>query len=179
MEMDMANITREERQRREAEAESKRDADRKRAYDEALARGDSFGMAAVTSQETVDLQNELDERLPDRRPATLVNVDTQEQAPDNRAFAGDEARALNQMAGRAAQTWNADPLPGPAQARPDSLPDAPGEGEEDVLLTKGYQPGDGKGAPKGDKMAPGHIVRVARAEARRLINAGAAKFVDR
>jgi hypothetical protein len=177
MEMDMANITREERQRREAE--SKRDADRKLAYDEAMSRGDAFGMAAVTSQETVDLQNELDERLPDRRPATLVNVDTQEQAPDNRTFAGDAAKAVNQMAARAAITWNADPLPGPNQARPKSLPDMPGEGEEDVLLTKGYQPGDGKGAPAGDKMAPGHIVRVPRAEARRLINVGAAKFVER
>jgi hypothetical protein len=163
-------MSKEERERREAS---------KRAFDEAKERGDSFALAPLKEQQNLDEVNAIDERMPNRRPSTIVNVDTQEPAPDERQFAGDEAKALNEMTGRAAQTWNMEPAPGPEAVLPKSLEQPPSDSEEDVLLLRGYQPGGAGGGPSGDKAKPGNIVRVSRAEARRLINSGAAKFAER
>jgi hypothetical protein len=76
----VANISREERLRRQADAKQ----------------GEQFGGAAYEGmQAQVDELNRIDERRPDWRPATIVNHDTQETAPDDRVFAGDEGRAVN------------------------------------------------------------------------------------
>src|SRR5215213_183890 len=157
----MANISREERLRRN-------DAARQQAKE-----GSEFGGTAYAGlQEQVDQLNEIDERRPDWRPATIVNHETQEPAPDNRQFAGDEGKALNQMVGRVAITENRDPQP--AVTRANNPPVVPslhnlpaGEGEE-VQLLRGYQPDDGQGANQGIKRQRGEILRLPAKEARKL-----------
>ena len=66
------------------------------------------------------------------------------------------------VVGRAAEAWS-----------------APQEGEtEVVVLVRGYQPGR-DGRADGEKRKPGSILRLPRAEARRLVDIGAAKvFAD-
>lgn len=163
----MVGLTREQRAQRQAEAKQSED----------------FGGASyVGLQDQVDAVNEIDERAPDRRPATIVDLQTQETAPDNRQFAGDMGKALNQMAGRAAITENTDPHPGiTAAENPPTVPNlnglSAGEGEE-IRLLRGYQPDDGQGSGQGIKRQAGEVMRVPSKEAKRLVNMGAAKFTD-
>jgi hypothetical protein len=157
----MVGLTREQRAQRN-------DAARQEAK-----QGQEFGGTAYADiQQQVDAQNEMDERAPDRRPATIVNHETQEAAPDNRQFAGDMGKALNQMAGRAAITENTDPHPHiTAAENPAGAGSTQGDGDEVVIL-RGYQPNE------GDKIPAGTVTRLPSKEARRLSNIGAAKFTD-
>jgi hypothetical protein len=167
----MVGLTREQRAKRTEDA-------RQRAKE-----GSQFGgVAYVGLQEQVDGLNAIDERRPDWRPATIVDHETQEAAPDNRQFAGDEGKAINQMVGRAAITENTDPHPHITRANnPPVIPDIhnrpQGEGDE-IQLLRGYQPDEGQGAGQGMKRVPGEVIRVPSREAKRLVNLGAAKFVE-
>lgn len=161
----MVGLTREQRAERNAAARQE------------AKQGQEFGGTAYADiQAQVDTLNEMDERAPDRRPATIVDQQTQEAAPDNREFAGDMGKALNQMVGRAAITENTDPHPHvtaaenpPPVASVHGL--AAGEGEE-IHLLRGYQP------EEGPKRQAGEVFRLPAREARRLANIGAAKFTD-
>jgi len=167
----MVGLTREQRQQRN-------DAARQQAKE-----GSEFGGTTYAGlQEQVDQLNEIDERRPDWRPATIVSHETQEPAPDNRRFAGDEGKALNQMVGRVAITENTDPHPSITLANnPPVVPDLhnrpQGEGDE-IQLLRGYQPDDGQGASQGTKRVQGEVIRVQSREAKRLVNLGVAKFTE-
>lgn len=171
----MAGLTRDQR--------AQRDAEQLRQEREAGAeakRTDQFGGNAYgLLQQQVDRTNAIDERAPDRRPATIVNHDTQEPAPDNRQFAGDVGKSLNQMVGRVAITENDNPQPylRPQSAVPDVHGRSQGEGEL-VRLSRGYQPDEGQGGNQGIKRVAGEELRLPMKEAKRLVNLGAAKFVD-
>ncbi len=132
--------------------------------------------------------NEVDERLPDRRPGTVVDLDGPEghvAADDVRAPAGDLGKAANQMDGRVFITENADPLPMrtaretmPAVASPyGAFQGAPASGGMEVQLLRGYQPGNDDG-PQGPKRVPGEVLSLPAKEAKRLINMGAARFPE-
>jgi hypothetical protein len=147
-----------------------------------------FEAIAQTTQDSIEALNAADERAPDRRPATPVNVmaDPIEVAPDNRQQAGDMGRALNQMVGRAAITENHDPLAGltaartvPAIANPAGAFEAERGGTE-VKLLRGYQPEDENSRLHGQgiKRMPGEILTLPDKEARRLIRLGAATYPD-
>jgi hypothetical protein len=167
----MANITREERIRRQEEAK----------------RGSEFaGPSYEGVQETLDRINAFDERAPDRRPATVLSIDTDPVtvAEDNRQFAGDQGKALNQMVGRAAITENHDPMPSvtlannpPPVANPVGA--YAGEGDE-VQLLRGYVPADAQVGADGQatKRLKGEILRLPSKEAKKLVNIGAAKFTE-
>jgi hypothetical protein len=74
----MVGLTREQRAERNAAARQE------------AKQGQEFGGTAYADiQAQVDTLNEMDERAPDRRPATVVDQQTQEAAPDNRQFAGE------------------------------------------------------------------------------------------
>jgi hypothetical protein len=165
----VANISREERLRRQADAKQ----------------GEQFGGAAYEGmQAQVDELNRIDERRPDWRPATIVNHDTQEMAPDDRGFAGDVGKAANLMVGRAWITENHDPLPGVTAA--ENLPVTQnvhgaydgGSGEE-IQLLRGYVPADAELVNgQAVKRQRGEVLRLPSKEAKKLVNAGAAKFTE-
>jgi hypothetical protein len=164
----MVGLTREQRAAREAEKN-------RNAVEAAKQSGEPFATVAPTVQEQIDQQNAIDERKPNWRPATLVNADTGETALDERRFAGDEGRALNQMVGRAAITENTDPQPhitralnAPPTVDPFNRP--PGEGDE-IKLLRGYQQTEGE-----PKRQAGEVIRVPGKEAKRLVNLGVARF---
>lgn len=172
----MVGLTREQRAAREA--------DRNRdAIEAGKQSGDPFATVAPMAQEQLDQLNAVDERKPNWRPATLLNADTGEVAPDERRFAGDEGRALNQMAGRAAITENADPQPhitmrenAPPTADLHNRPQGTGD---ELRLLRGYQePAANEGDPLPPKRQAGEIVRVPGSEAKRLVNLGIAKFTE-
>lgn len=170
----MARPTNEERDRRAAE--------RDRAENEAKQTTEFGGSAYLRQQHQLDDLNAIDERKPNWRPSSIVNIDTQEPAPDDRQFAGDEGKALNQMVGRVAITENTDPQPAVTRANNPvvvpSLHNLPaGEGEE-VQLLRGYQPDEGQGATQGIKRQKGEVLRLPAKEARKLVNLGAAKFTE-
>jgi type II secretory pathway pseudopilin PulG len=168
----MVGLTREQRAAREAERN-------RSALEAAKQSGDVFGTQAPLAQEQQDALNAIDERKPNWRPATVLNLDTGETAPDERRFAGDAGKALNQMVGRAAITENNDPQPYITAAQ-NAVPTVDlhnrpeGQGTQ-IRLLKGYQePGD----PLPPKRQPGEVVRVPDMEARRLVNLNVAKFTE-
>jgi hypothetical protein len=174
----MVGLTREQRAARQAalDAENARNPNRQ-AIADAKQSSDPFATVAPTVQEQVDQLNAIDERRPNWRPATVLNIDTGETAPDERRFAGDEGRALNQMVGRAAITENTDPQPhitrvlnAPPTVDPYNRP--PGEGDE-IKLLRGYQQTEGE-----PKRQAGEVIRVPGKEAKRLVNLGVAKFTE-
>lgn len=170
----MANISREERTRREQE--------RAQAETEAKRSAEFGGGAYVRLEQQFEDEQALTEYKPDWRPGTVVDLNTQEPAPDNRQFAGDTGRALNQMVGRAAIVENHDPQPHITRANnPPPVPNLhglpAGEGDE-VQLLRGYQPDEGQGEAQGIKRAKGEVLRVPTREARRLVNLGVAKFTE-
>jgi hypothetical protein len=185
----MANISKEERERRQQKAEeatvdkggdSPSDVARQKAK-----LGENFGGTAYADLDaTQERLNELDERLEDRRPGTLKDRETGEAFEDNRQFAGDLGKAANQMIGRAFITENASPHPyidnpGPvAWPNPQDPKAVQAEGEE-VLVLRGYQPHPEKaGDPLPEKIQAGTVTRLSRKEARKLVNIGAAKFTE-
>lgn len=167
----MANITRVERERR-------RQADTGEA---------PFGGTAYEGiQDQIDAVNAIDERAPDRRPATVTDITGPELvvADDNRAFSGNLGKAVNQMAGRAVITENHDPLPQVTAANnPPVVPNPQGapvadEGDE-VQLLRGYVPRDAVLVnDQGVKRVKGEVVKLPKKEARWLVNEGFAKFTD-
>lgn len=163
----MARPTNDERARRAAEAKQS---------------GDFAGAAYAKLQDQLDDLNAMDERKPDWRPSTIVDINTQEPAPDNRQPPGDLGRAVNQMTGRAAVIENHDPLPHVTRANNPpvvpSLHNLPaGEGDE-IQLLRGYQPDEGQGGAQGVKRVKGEVIRVQGREAKRLVNLGIAKFTE-
>lgn len=172
----MVGLTREQR--------AERDLQRKQELDE-IKQGDpgsggAFLQANVQAQHEIEDRNDRDERAPDRRPATVVDVRNPDEvvmAEDNRQTPGDLGKALNQMVGRVAiaerTKLEIEPLPAGANPRAPAVPAAQGEGDE-VLLLKGYQP------EEGEKLRAGTIARVPSREARRLtsLSPPAARFTD-
>jgi hypothetical protein len=134
------------------------------------------GASYVGMDETLDILNQRDERLEDRRPGTLANRDTGEAFEDNRKFAGDVGKASNQMIGRVFITENASPHPGLDHPYPVAWPNVQDhtqleEGEKVVLLR-------GIMASETTKHQPGTIVKLPRAQAKKYVNLGVAKFVE-
>lgn len=142
---------------------------------------------ATLNDQVKHVANEVDERLPDRRPGTTIDLDGPDghvAAEDNRAPAGDLGKAANQMAGRVFITENSDPLPArtvretmPAVESPFGAFEGPKENGMEVQLIRGYQPGNDAG-PTGPKRQPGEILSLPQKEAKRLINLGAARFPE-
>lgn len=166
----MPNISREERLRREAE----RNQETKRRQDEARSGPD--GGFALVEAETERQREEAaarDERKPEWRPATVSGFDEKGNVTvtDERRPPGDAAKAINQMAGRAAiaQEMRPDAYLHSTAPAPSSSPE--GEGTE-ILLLNGYQQAEGVKRQKGE------VIRVPDKEARRLVNIGKAKFTD-
>ena len=137
--------------------------------------------AEESEQKVWDDINAVDERAPDRSPATPIDITTDPMtvAPDNRQPAQDAGRALNQMAGRAAITENHDPNPGAASASAFSAVTnpageaAPADGGEEVQLLRGYQPDE-----NGPKRLKGEVMTVSKKDAKRLVNMGVARFTE-
>jgi hypothetical protein len=185
----MANITKEERERRQREAQEARvDEGGDRPADKARQQaklGEQFGGTAYADLDDAQARlNEIDERLEDRRPGTLKDRDSGEAFEDNRQFAGDLGKASNQMIGRTFITENPSPHPYIDNPGPVAWPNvqdpkmANQEGEE-VLVLRGYQPHPAKeGDPLPEKIQAGTVTRLSRKEARKLVNIGAAKFTE-
>lgn len=168
----MANLTREERQRRNEAARQE------------AKQGNEFGGATyVGLQDQVDQLNAIDERRPEWRPSTIIDHNEQTPAPDDRQFAGDVGKSLNQMVGRTAITENTDPHPHITAANnPPIVPDLhnlpTGQGDE-IQLLRGYVPADAEMvAGQGIKRQAGEVLRLPAKEARKLVNMGAAKFME-
>jgi hypothetical protein len=171
----MANISREERLRREAE----RSEERKQRLDEATTGDAPTGSALLEAdiEDQREQQAARDERRPEWRPATLAGYDDKGNAlvRDERRPPGDVGKALNQMAGRAAitQEMRADAYLFTEEARVVQNPHGPMQGQgTEVRLLNGYQP------EEGPKRLKGELVGLPDREARRLVNIGKAKFTD-
>jgi hypothetical protein len=138
---------------------------------------DQFGGASyVGMDEQQSRLNDLDERLEDRRPGSLKDRESGEPFEDNRRFAGDVGKASNQMIGRAFITENASPHPHIDNPHPPVWPNVQDhtrleEGEQ-VLLLRGIM------ASETTKHSPGTVLRLPRAEAKKYVNLGVAKFVE-
>lgn len=175
----MANISREERLRREAE----RSEERKQRLDEATSGEGPIGFALLEA-DTKDLNEQQaarDERRPEWRPATVAGYDDHGNAlvRDERRPPGDVGKAQNAMTGRAAiaQEMRPDAYLFANDARQVQNPHGPmqGQGEAagtEVRLLNGYQP------EEGPKRLKGELVGLPDREARRLVNIGKAKFAD-
>ena len=172
----MANISREERMRREAE----RFEERKQRLDEATTGDPPAGGSSLLEADIEDQREQVaarDERRPEWRPATVAGFDDKGNAYviDERRPPGDVGKAQNQMAGRAAvtQEMRPDAYLYTEEARVVQNPHGPllGQGTE-VRLLNGYQP------EEGPKRLKGELVSLPDKEARRLVNIGKAKFTD-
>jgi hypothetical protein len=190
----MANITKEERERRERDRQAQEartdqggtsDTDRKRQEGKL---GTNFGGPAYANiQDELEQRNAIDERLEDRRPGTLKDNESGEAFEDNRRFAGDLGKAANQMIGRAFITENASPHPGldnpytdvGGVAYPNLQDPRTYQDGDEVVLQRNYQPPPEKeGGPLPERLMAGSITRLPRKEAKKLVNLGAAKFTE-
>jgi hypothetical protein len=171
----MANISREERMRREAE----RSEERKQRLDAATT-GDAANGSALLEADIADQREQVaarDERKPEWRPATVAGYDDKGNAfvVDERRPPGDVGKAQNQMTGRAAiaQEMRPDAYLFTEEARVVQNPNGPLQGQgTEVRLLNGYQPEEGL------KRLKGEVVSLPDREARRLVNIGKAKFTD-
>jgi hypothetical protein len=178
----MVGLTREQRAARQSALEAEQARNRS-AIEAAKQSGDAFATQAPLAQQQLDQLNAIDERKPNWRPGSILSVETQEPAPDERKFAGDAGKALNQMVGRAAITENNDPQPYLTAAQ-NAAPTVDLHGRPEgtgtqVRLLKGYQE---PAAKDGDALPPkrqsGEVIRVPDNEARRLVNLNIAKFTE-
>jgi hypothetical protein len=171
----MANISREERMRRESE----RSEERKQRLDQATT-GDAQTGSALLEADIEDQREQRaarDERRPEWRPATLAGYDDKGNAfvIDERLPPGDVGKATNQMTGRAAiaQEMRPDAYLHNEDGRTVQNPHGPLQGQgTEVRLLNGYQP------ETGPKRLKGELVSLPDREARRLVNLGKAKFTD-
>jgi hypothetical protein len=173
----MANISKEERERRQRKVDEASVNQGDSEADKAK-RGEAFGGMAYTDMDEAQARlNAIDERLEDRRPGTLKDRETGEPFEDNRQFAGDLGKAANQMIGRTFITENPSPHPHIDNPGPVNWPNvqepaqAKEEGEE-VLLLRGIP------ATELTKHQPGTVLRMPRALAKKYVNMGVAKFTE-
>lgn len=171
----MANISREERLRREAE----RSQERKERLDEATTGEGPIGFALLEAdiKDINEQQAARDERRPEWRPATVAGYDDHGNAlvRDERRPPGDIGKAQNAMTGRAAiaQEMRPDAYLYNDEGRSVQNPHGPMQGQgTEVRLLNGYQP------EEGPKRLKGELVGLPDREARRLVNIGKAKFTD-
>ena len=172
----MANISREERLRQEAQ----RSEERKQRLDQATTGDNPAGGSGLLEADIEDQRKQLaerDERKPEWRPATVSGFDDKGNAyvVDERRPPGDVGKAQNQMAGRAAvtQEMRPDAYLFTEEARVVQNPHGPLQGQgTEVRLLAGYQP------EEGAKRLKGELTSLPDREARRLVNLGKAKFTD-
>lgn len=178
----MANLTREQRAERERQRHEQLDEVKQGDPGSGPGQASAFLQLNIQAQHDIDRRNEFDERAPDRRPATVVDVTNPDEvvlAEDNRQFAGDVGKALNQMVGRVAVTENTEPtrepLPAGANPRAPAVPLGGSDDGDEVVLLKGYQPNE-----TAPKLQAGRVVRLPAREARRLVSLTppAARFTD-
>jgi hypothetical protein len=172
----MANITREERLRREAVA--REEADRRLNDAKADPNATAWEVQGLSNQAALDDLNARDERRPDWRPSTLVNIETQEPAPDNRGIPGDLGKAVNIMAQQAVvvETDPSKLAQGPLEIVD---PKAPAPEGTKVRLLKGYQPpAEKEGDPLPPKRMPGEVIGLPASESKRLLKRGVVRRLE-
>jgi hypothetical protein len=175
----MVGLTREQRAARDAERNQQAGEQRDRLNEaKADPNATPWSIAGISEQQRLDERNARDERHPDWRPSTLLNIDTQEPAPDLRGIPGDQAKALNIMA-QAPVAVQTDP--NKLAAGPPEIvnPAAPAQSGTRVRLLRGYQPpADKEGDVLPPKRVPGEVIGVPPDEAQRLNKLGVARTLD-